>query len=52
MKPERIHVSREIRRGRQPSGGIFYVSIPGIGKSFFIPREAFLCAAGGLTGEW
>lgn len=26
MKPERIHVSREIRRGRQPSGGIFYVS--------------------------
>ncbi|MCR4751436.1 MAG: leucine-rich repeat domain-containing protein [Eubacterium sp.] len=36
----------------QRRGGIFYVNVPVIEKSFFISREAFLCAAEGLTGDW
>jgi len=36
----------------QRRGGIFYVNAPVIEKSFFISREAFLCAAERLTGDW
>ncbi len=36
----------------QRRGEIFYVNAPVIEKGFFIPREAFLCATDGLTGDW
>ena len=36
----------------QRRGSILYVSVPEIEKSYFIPREEFLSACDGLTGEW
>lgn len=36
----------------QRRGGIFYVNVPVIGESFFIPRAAFLDAVSGMTDEW
>ena len=36
----------------QRRGGIFYVNVPVIGESFFIPREAFLDAVSGMTDDW
>ena len=36
----------------QRRGSILYVNAPVIGKSFFISRDEFLCAADRLTGDW
>ena len=36
----------------QRRGGILYVNVPVIEKSFFIPRKVFLHAVNGLTCDW
>ena len=36
----------------QRRGGIFYVNVPVIGESFFIPRDAFLDAVSDMTDDW